>query len=147
MLPKTQQPKRPQPYNVLNEPLEIVKEAGEQITGGKEAGEQMPQAPQEPQSMEAKPAPDEVMKISRMQALEQELKEVREQEEQQEMQKEIAEEQMKKQREEQKKEAGGNTLIEPSTKPKRGLLSFFGGVMGVLKRKQRQTEFGKSPTG
>lgn len=121
---------------VLDEVEEVLKSAGEQVSGTVPQPDQV-RTPQPDQEI----GPEEKAKEARQfQALQNELRDVREQAEQSEEKQKLAEEQLKRQKEDEKKEEEG-VLVEPTTRPKLGP-DLFG-----RKRKQRTVELPKAPTG
>lgn len=129
---------------IAQEPLEVLKTAGEQAVGGQrqtpsEEPRKQPQEDQKPDVLEKK-------KHSVLQALQNEIAEIGElsKKRQEEMRARWREqEELKEKRQEEAKKAN-KPLLEPMAKIKRGIL---GGMQKIgLKRKQRQVELAKTPS-
>lgn len=140
--PKTKQQKqnlaRQIARQIVQEPIEIIKTAGEQVAGQapRQEGKQQQQESQEqPQTSVL-----EQKKDARMRALTYELQEISQNKER-EGQLKKQEEERAKQQIEVNKQREQQVIKEPSTKEKRGM---FGGI--GLKRKQRQVELVKTPS-
>lgn len=143
---------------VLTEPFEILKTAGDQVTGREASSTEDNQW--EKQTTVSKPQTGEqpafgnqqdvVQKQKRearhYQAFQNELAEIRrlqKQRDQERQQLRIQEHQKKAQEEQKQKEQ--QPLVEPITRKARGVLGGVGAMLGV-KRKQRSTELAKAPS-
>ena len=138
---------------ILKEPFEIAKTAGNQITGG-----ELQDTPQvngaNNRNVQGDPLNSQEAAVKRKreirhyQAFQNEIAEIRniqKQREQERQQLRVQEEQQKKMQEEQKKKKEQEGLIEPITRKARGMLGGAGAMLGV-KRKQRSTELVKTPS-
>lgn len=132
--------KQPKPYNPSEEPSEILKNAVEQVSGTENINQPQPSQP---------PQPPEDFDLERQQrehnhflALQNELRDVIRQGEKAREKRKRQEAQIEEQKKEQEKQ---KPPIEPSSKPKRGILG--GMQLFGISKKQRQTELPKSPTG
>lgn len=135
---------------ILQEPFEILKNAGKQVSGQETEQETIKQNTQQVnsnnQQIEARKKKEAIQNQSHMQAFQQELSEIRQLQEQRKrdiIELRMKEEQEKKQKQEQEKQQ--NPLIEPIAKVKRGVLGAAGAALGV-KRKQRSAELAKTPS-
>ncbi len=138
---------------ILKEPFEIAKTAGNQIIGGElQDSSQVNGANNRNVQGDPLNSQEAVVKrkreIRHYQAFQNELAEIRniqKQREQERQQLRVQEEQERQMQEEQKKKKEQEGLIEPITRKARGMLGGVGAMVGV-KRKQRSTELVKTPS-
>lgn len=130
------------------EPIEIARTAHKQVLPVPEVGKSAEKQSESKSSHSEENTNSEDAEVKKekskrlIQAYEAEIEDIRESKKQQEFQEEQAqevEEERKKEEEEEK-----NTLIEPATKPKRGL---FAGLKTRLKRLQSRGEIRMPPSG
>lgn len=162
--PSTTKPKTKQSHvrsiiqQILKEPFEIAKTAGNQIVGGElqdtsqvngagdVQGDPLPAGRQDLNSQEA--GVKRKREIRHYQAFQNELAEIRKiqkQREQERRELRMQEEQQRQAHLEQAKKKEQEGLIEPITRKARGMLGGAGAMLGV-KRKQRSTELAKTPS-
>ena len=132
--------KQPKPYNPIEEPSELLKTAVEQVSGvGNVEQSQPPQSLESPKDFDPE---REQRERNHLMALQNELRDVIRRQEREKEDKKLQEARIEEQRKEQEEQ---KPPIESSSKPKRGIL---GGMrLFGIGKKQRQTEFVKSPTG
>lgn len=105
---------------VIQEPLEILKDVGEQVGMRPEPGGQ--HQPQGEQRQEIKVSPEQKRRGSRLAAMEQEIKEIRQQREQTAVEEQTVEEEKKKQQEEHLGNAQKESIFQKGLKMVTGRL-------------------------
>ena len=132
--------KQPKIYNPFEEPSEILKSAIEQVSSTQDI--EPLQSPQQIQSPQESDPERQQRERNHFLALQNELRDVIRQQAKDREEKRLQEAEIEKQKKQQEDQ---KPPIEPSSKPKRGIL---GGMrLFGLGKKQRQTELPKTPTG
>lgn len=130
---------------IAQEPLEVLKTAGEQAVGGQR--QTLSEEPRKEQSQgEQKPDVLEKKKYTVLQALQNEIAEIGElsKKRQEEMRARWREQEELREKRQKEAKKASKPLLEPMAKIKRGIL---GGMQKIgLKRKQRQVELAKTPS-
>lgn len=148
--PKVQTPKQHAQQiarQVLSEPFEILKNAGQQISGGQSEGVPHEQGLALSQDVQERQIAEQNRKVSHMQAFQQELHEIEVLQRQREKERDELrkqEEQEKLQKEKQKEQAQSSSPLEIIGKVKRGM--FGGGQKANIHKKQRSAELVKTPS-
>lgn len=131
---------KPKIYNPLEEPSELLKTAVEQVSGV--VNVEQPQSTQQPQSPQESDPERQQRERNHLLALQNELRDVVRQKEKEKQEKLLEEQQLEEHQKEQEEQ---KPAIDPTSKPKRGILG--GMQLFGIGKKQRQTELPKSPTG
>lgn len=128
---------------IAQEPLEVLKTAGEQVVGQRQT---LSEEPRKQQFQEEKPDVLEKKKYTVLQALQNEIAEIGElsKKRQEEMRARWREQEELREKRQKEAKKASKPLLEPMAKIKRGIL---GGMQKIgLKRKQRQVELAKTPS-